>query len=97
MTAERSFDSDRVRIELCRVATVNLETAQLDTRHGAEVWLSGDDGKILRIRKPAVTLVDETRPALLRQIADWMEDRDDPSLSLLVSEYRSETRQAGEH
>jgi hypothetical protein len=91
-----TFDSDRVRIELCQVATVNLETAHLDTRHGAEVWLSGDDGKILRIRKPAVTLVDETRPALLRQIADWMEDRDDPSLSLLVSEL-IEAHRAGEH
>lgn len=81
-----SWDSDRVRVELCAVMTFSLADGAMTSRHGAEIWLSDDEGKIQRTRKPAATLVAETRPHLLRMLADWMENRDDPSLSALVLE-----------
>jgi hypothetical protein len=83
-----TFDSDRVRIELCDVMTIGREdgSAVLTPCQGADIWLGDGEGKIRRSRKPTISLVDETRPALLRQIADWIENRGDPSLSLLASE-----------
>ena len=80
-----SWDADRVRIELCRVMTLDRETCQITAKHGAHIWLSDDEGKI-RARKPAVSLVDESRPALLRQIAGWIESRGDDSLAGMVAE-----------
>ena len=82
-----SWDSDRVRIELCDVMSIDPDMLEMAARQAAEIWLSDDQGKIRRTRKPVVTLVDETRPALLRQIADWMENKDDPSLAGLAAEY----------
>ena len=83
------WDSDRVRIELCAVMTFGTEgdeRGSMRSRHGADIWLSDDEGKIRKTRKPAVTLVDESRPALLRQLAAWIESRGDDSLSLMALE-----------
>lgn len=79
-----SWDSDRVRIELCDVMSIDPETLAMTSRHAAEIWLSDDDGKIRRTRKPAALLIGDTRPDVLRQLAHWIESRDDPSLSALV-------------
>ncbi len=79
------FDGDRVRIELCDVMTFTAD-ARLEHRQGADIWLGDGEGKIRRSRKPHVTLVDDTRAGVLRQIADWVETRDDPGLTVMAAE-----------
>lgn len=81
-----SWDSDRVRIELCDVMSIDPDMLEMAARQAAEIWLSDDEGKIRRTRKPAVMLVDETRAGLLRQLANWIETRDDASLSAMALE-----------
>jgi hypothetical protein len=81
-----TWDSDRVRIELGDAMSIDPETLEMTPLHAAEIWLSDGEGKILRTRKPSVRLVDQSRPGVLRQLADWIEARDDPSLLTLARE-----------
>lgn len=90
-----SWDQDRARIELCAVMSIDRDTLEMTSRQAAEVWLSGDDGKIRRTRKPAAIVVGETRADVLRQLANWIESRDDPSLALLASETEEAQRAGG--
>lgn len=89
------FEDDRVRIELCEVVTVKFggPGADMVVRHAAEVW-PFDDGKAKR-GKPHVRLIAETRPALLRMLADWIETNNDPSLrGLIAAKGEAETKAA---
>jgi hypothetical protein len=79
------FDASRVRIELCDVMSLASDM-QLHARQGADIWLGDGDGKIQRSRKPHISLVDDTRSGVLRQIADWIESREDPGLISMAAE-----------
>jgi hypothetical protein len=58
----------------------------LKQRQGADIWLGDGEGGIRRSRKPHLTLVDDTRAGVLRQIADWIEQQDDPDLTAMAAE-----------
>jgi hypothetical protein len=79
------FDADRVRVELCDVMSLTADTG-LKRQQGADIWLGDGDGGIRRSRKPHLTLVDDTRAGILRQIADWIEQQDDPGLTAMAAE-----------
>ena len=85
-----AWDGDRVRIELCEVMSVSLgEQPSMAGKHAAEIRLSDAAGNILRNRKPAARLVGDSRPELLRALATWMEQHDDPGLSGFAAEYQA--------
>ena len=78
-----SWDGSRVRIDLCQAMSFDPETSDMAAKQAAEIYLSDDEGKV-RVRKPSALLIGENRPDLLRQLANWIERRDDPSLRALV-------------
>lgn len=82
-----AWDFDRVRIELCDAMSMGeTEGGGIGMVHvqAAEIWLSDDEGRIIRTRKPSTHISFPDRPALLRYLADWIEQNDDPNLSQLV-------------
>jgi hypothetical protein len=79
------FDVDRVRVELCDVMSLTTDMG-LKRRQGANIWLGDGEGGIRRSRKPHIALIDDTRAGVLRQIADWIEQRDDPGLTAMAAE-----------
>lgn len=82
------WDESRVRVEFGKgMSTVQYEQDgairfTLDTCELAEIW-PVVDGKAKR-GKPAVTLQGETRSQLLRDLAQWIDENGDPSLSGLI-------------
>ena len=92
-----SFGMYRVRIELCDVMTLSTDDGDVNmtVRQGADIWLSDGNGKIQRARKPAITLVDETRAGVLRQIADWIESKEDPGLNVMAKELAHARKASG--
>jgi hypothetical protein len=82
-----TWDADRVRIELCQVMSFTAgPDAQMKPQSGAEIWLSDGDGKIVRTRKPTVTITADTRPEVLRVLAAWIEQNGDGDLSQLAGQ-----------
>ncbi len=79
------FDGNRVRIELCDVMSFTGDGG-LQARQGADIWLGDGEGGIRRPRKPHISLVDDSRAAVLRQIAGWIEERADPGLTVMAAE-----------
>jgi hypothetical protein len=84
-----SFDGSRVRIELCDVMSYHPGDNAMIRKQSAEIWLSTDEGRIIRTRTPSAVIVDDTRAGVLRQLADWVESRQDESLAGLVREVRN--------
>lgn len=89
-----AWDDTAVRIELRQGIAIRhkdvdgkqlIDMVPVET---AEIWLSDDDGKILRRKKPMARLQEEAgqRSSLLRQIADWMDQQEDDSLAGMVAE-----------
>jgi hypothetical protein len=83
-----TFDEHCVRIDLHDVMSVSFEngSAAMKPHQGADIWLAAEPGKISRARKPHISLVDDTRAGVLRQIADWLEHNDDPGLARMAVE-----------
>lgn len=77
---------NRVRIELTEGFSFDPAHPQLSPEQVAEVFLP-KAGKFTA-KKPAVRLIAETRPELLRTIADWMERNEDPGLAGLAKEWQ---------
>ena len=77
--------ADIVRIELVSTAGWTPEKG-MHSYEAAEIWLAdtADVGRVQRTRKPAARLVDESRPGVLRQLADWIEAKQDPALTGLA-------------
>lgn len=84
-----SWDSDRFRVEFGQVMIVSLGdgTADLDATYGAEIWLM-EDGKVTT-RKKRATIIDDSIPALLRMMADWIEENHDTGLRQLVADFET--------
>lgn len=90
-----AWDDDAVRIELHKVMQVGRTTAKDDNdveqttigmvaRDAAFIFpLEGGKAKG---RKPAARLIGDSPAGVLRDLADWMEAHDDPSLAKLVDE-----------
>ena len=75
-----------VRIELISTCGWNPDTNEMTAYEAAEIWLADPlTGKLKRTRKPAATLVDDSRPGVLRQLAEWIEAKDDPELKDLAA------------
>jgi hypothetical protein len=92
-----TFDSNRVRIELCDVMQFDPSSSGMTHLHAAEIWLSDDEGKITRRRKPDVRLVDNDRAAVLMQIALWLQHApDDLGLSQMVDHVRAAGKVQGD-
>ena len=88
-----TFDGNRVRIELCDVMSLTVGAdPSLKTVQAAEIWISGPY-KLQAGGKPAVRLVGESRPDLLRQIAAWIEQHDDTGLSEMAAEFTGTKRE----
>ncbi len=87
------FDADRIRIELCDSIGVSQSPANgeigLDHMQSAEIWLTGEPGKIKLSRKPRIRLVGPSRCDVLYQIAGWLETHDDPGLRQLCAAYEA--------
>jgi hypothetical protein len=85
-----TFDGNRVRIELADVMSYHAGDNAMIRKQCAEIWLSTDEGKIIRTRTPSAVIVDDTRAGVLRQLANWVESREDESLAGLVREVRTQ-------
>jgi hypothetical protein len=82
-----TFDGNRVRIELCDVMSLTTGAdPAIKTKQAAEVWISGEY-KLRATGKPAVRLVGDSRPELLRQLAAWIEQHDDTGLARMAGEF----------
>jgi hypothetical protein len=92
-----SWDGDRVRIELCDVMSVQQGAGgpEMAARSAAEIWLSDQEGRFTRRRKPDFRLVGGDRLEVLSQIAGWFEAHpDDQGLVELAAEIASQKQAA---
>jgi hypothetical protein len=81
-----SWDENRVRIELGQVMTVAFGAQpDLAITYAAEIW-PFVDGKA-KGRKPAARILEDSVPALLRNLADWIDEHDDPGLRFLIRRF----------
>lgn len=81
-----------VRIELHSGASWDPAVNRMAPVETAEIRLARPDGRIDGRAKPFVVLVAGSRPEVLRQLADWMNQRGDPSLTGLAAEYAGAAR-----
>jgi hypothetical protein len=92
-----SWDRNRVRIELCDVMALEQKAGGLGmaAKSGAEIWLSDEEGKLTRRRKPDITLVGADRRAVLGQLAGWLEAHPgDEGLSEMAAEIAAKRQAA---
>lgn len=81
-----TFDASRVRIELCDVMGFDAATGGMRHHQAAEIWLSDEEGKIMRRKKPHARLTDDTRAGVLTQLVLWLQHKPgDPGLDQMVT------------
>jgi hypothetical protein len=85
--------ADIVRIELVSGMRWDQQDNALVPCETAEIRLADlMTRKISRAHKPSARVVGTTRAGVLRQLADWIETHDDPTLSQLWAEYQQAHR-----
>ena len=75
----------RVRIEL--TSSVRCDSGEWRGTEEARIWVSDEAGNINGTRKPAATLLSQSRPELLERVATWMRQNADDGLARLTEMY----------
>ena len=80
--------SRQVRIDLHSGARVSFGAEpQMTSTHVAEIRIADEGGKVSGSRKPDVRFFGDSRSEVLRQLAVWIENRDDPDFLTMADEY----------
>ena len=79
-----TFDCHRVRIELCETVIIGRDGGGMSVVQAAPIWHSRN-GAVTCSRTPAAASTADSRPELLRNLAAWIEQHDDPALTRLTA------------
>lgn len=92
------WDEHRVRLELGEGMRVvwdeETKSNQMRATHTIEIFKPNEAGKFLK-KKPACILTGESRVEVLRSLADWIDQNDDPGLDKVIAQFQEQVAARG--